>query len=59
MLDDMKKSWWAMGILKALQEGVFYAEGIDKVKLEDRLKNQEEYEPFSQGAPPEETKDLP
>lgn len=38
---------------------VFYAEGIDIVKLEERLKKLEVYESFTQEAPPEEMKEVP
>lgn len=38
MLDDMKKTLYARGLPKALQEVMFYAEGIYMVKLEERLK---------------------
>lgn len=38
---------------------MFYAEGIDMVRLEERLKKWEEYESFSQLTPPEETKEIP
>lgn len=47
MLDDMKKTWLARGLPKALQDVGFYAKGIDMAKIDERLKKLGECEPFS------------